>query len=169
MTPYQPEQWHDFFLAVGGGAAVLTGLAGAAMSLHVQIITTDPVLRHRARMTLVGLAAVFIRCSLALMGGQEGRAVAVELFFVCLLVTVAGLFSYAPISKTSTPHRSSLLRTIGSIACYGVEMLGALQLFFGNAWGLTVAAVAMIANFFFLISSCWLLLLGVQQDETLAA
>jgi hypothetical protein len=27
MDPYQPDQWHDFFLATAGAAAALTGLA----------------------------------------------------------------------------------------------------------------------------------------------
>jgi hypothetical protein len=169
MTIYQPEQWHDFFLTVGGGAAALTGLVVVAMSMHLQIIMMDPTLRHRARMILAGLAGVFMRCSLALMGGQGGRAVAIELFVVCLLVTVLSFFSYTPISKTGSPHRSSLFRMIGGNVCYSTEMLGAVLLFFGAPWGLTVAAVAMVANFFFMISGSWLLLLGVRQDETQAA
>src|SRR4051812_48979977 len=98
---YQLEQWHDFFVTVGGGAAALTGLAVVAMSIHVRTITMDPILRHRARMTLAALAGVFMRCSLALMGGQGERAVALELLAVCLVLTVMGFFSYAPISKTS--------------------------------------------------------------------
>jgi hypothetical protein len=169
MTSYQPEQWHDFFVTVGGGAAALTGLAVVALSMHVQAVTTDPVLRHRARMILVGLGGSFMRCSLALMGGQDGRAVAVDLFVVCLGVTILGWFSYWPIAKTPTAHRSSLLRTNGRTSCYGVEMLGAVLLFCGTSWGLTMAATAMVANFFFMISGCWLLLLRVRQDETPSA
>src|SRR5215472_16623795 len=94
MDPYRPEQWHDFFLMVRGGAAALTGLVVVAMSLHLEVIAGDPVLRHRARSILTGLAAVFMRCALALMGGQGGRAVASELFAVVALVTIAGVASY---------------------------------------------------------------------------
>ena len=166
MTSYEPEQWHDFFLTVGGGSAALTGLVVVAMSMHLKIITADPVLLNRARMILAGLTAAFIRCSLALMGGQNGRAVALDLFVVCLFVNIMGLFSYAPVWKAPALHRPSLLRMIGGIACYSIEMLGAALLFFGFCWGLTVAAVAMMANFAILISSSWLLLLGIRQDET---
>lgn len=169
MTSYQPQEWHEFFVTVGGGAAALTGLAVVAMSIHTQAITADPVLRHRARMILAGLAGTFMRCSLALMGGQAARAVAIDLFAVCLLVAIVGVFSYSPVSKTSTAHRSSFVRTVGVATCYGIEMLGAVLLFFGTTWGLTVAAVAMVANVFFTISGSWLLLVGVQQDETRAA
>lgn len=166
MTDYQPQQWHDFFMTVGAGAAALTGLAVVAMSMHVRTITMDPFLRHRARMILAGLTGVFMRCSLALMGNQGGRAVAIDLFIVALPVNIVGFFSYAPVPKTHSAHRSSLLRTMGSSACYFAEMGGAVLLFFGKPWGLNVAAVAMIANFVFIITGSWLLLVGIREDET---
>jgi hypothetical protein len=166
MAPNQVAHWHDFFLTVGGGAAALTGLVVVAISIHLTIITQDPVLRHRARMILVGLTGVFMRCSLALMGGQDGRAVAIEIFVVCLVITITGWLSYAPVSKVPAEHRASLLRTVGATACYSFEMLGAALLFSGVTWGLTMAAVAMVANFYFMISGSWLLLLAVPQDET---
>lgn len=165
MTIYRPEEWHSFFMTVGAGAAALTGLVVVAMSMHLRTILTDPVMSHRARMTLTGLGSVFMRCSLVLMGGQGARAVAIELFVVCLLVMVISVFSYAPISRIRSPHHSSLLRTMGASVCYGAEMLGAILLFFGIPWGLTVAAIAMVANFSWMLSSSWLLLLGVRQDE----
>ena len=165
MSTYQPEQWRDFFVTVGGGAAALTGLAVVAMSMHVRIITMDPILRHRARMMLASLGAVFMRCSLALMGGQDNRGVGVVLFVGCLVVTIMGLFSYAPVATTKRAHRSSLLRTVGSILCYCCEMVGAALLFSGLPWGLNVAAIAMVTNFFFVIGGAWLLLIGIHQDE----
>jgi hypothetical protein len=169
LVPYQPEPWHDFFLTVGGGAAALTGLVVVAMSMHLEMIRTDPALRHRARMILATLAGVFVRCSLALMANQDGRSVAVDLFVVCLVLTIANLLSYAPVAKTPAAHRSSLLRTIGGTTGYGVEMLGAGLLFFGAGWGLNVAAVAMVVSLGLTISSSWLLLMGVQEDTPPAA
>jgi hypothetical protein len=78
MNVYDASQWHDYFFMVGGGAAALTGLVFVAMTLHLEEIITDPVHRHRARTILTGLTAVFIRCALVLMGGQNAKAVAVE-------------------------------------------------------------------------------------------
>jgi modulator of FtsH protease len=83
---YQPTEWHDYFITVGGGSAALTGLVFVAMTLHLEEITGDPVHRHRARTILTGLTAVFIRCALVLMGGQNGQAVAVELIGVLVVV-----------------------------------------------------------------------------------
>ncbi len=166
MDPYRPEQWHDFFLMVGGGAAALTGLVVVAMSIHLDVIAGDAVLRHRARSILTGLAAVFMRCALVLMGGQSGRAVASELFAVCAVITVAGVRSFWQVSQDGRPvPRGSVFRTAGSTTCYSAEMAGAVALFAGSPVGLYVVAVAMVANFFFMISGSWLLLIGVRQDE----
>ncbi len=80
------SSWHDYFVMVGGGSAALTGLVFVAMTLHLNDIIQNPVHRHRARTILAGLTAVFIRCALVLMGGQDGRAVATELFGVLVVV-----------------------------------------------------------------------------------
>ena len=61
MNSFRPEQWHDFFITVGGGAAALTGLGVVAMSLHLDVIARDPALRPRARTLLAALAAVLAR------------------------------------------------------------------------------------------------------------
>jgi hypothetical protein len=166
VDPYSPDRWHDFFLMVGGGAAALTGLTVVAMSLHLEAITRDEAHLHRARSGVTGMAAVFMRCGLVLMGGQSGKAVAVELFVVCAGVTVVGLGSFARVSRrASHVPRSSLLRTVGSTSCYGLEMLGAVLLFLGSVWGLYLIGIAMVAIFLFTISGAWLLLVGVGKEE----
>jgi len=166
MDPYQPVQWHDFFITVGGGAAALTGLVVVAMSLHVRAIAADPALRHRARSILTGLAAAFMRSSLVLMGGQNGIAVGTELLIASTILTVTGVLSFRQVSRSSTPvPRASVLRTLGGTACYSAEMIGAAVLIAGHIAGLYLAAVAMVANFFFMISGSWLLLVGISADE----
>jgi hypothetical protein len=111
-----------------------------------------------------------MRCGLVLMGGQNGQAVAVELFVVCAIITAAGLWSFLEVRRAApNVPRGSLYRTIGGTTCYVVEMLGAGALFLGSAVGLYVAAVAMVSNFFFMISGSWLLLVGVSRDDTATA
>jgi hypothetical protein len=36
MTAYQPEQWHDMFVAMAGAAAALTGLLFVAVSVNLE-------------------------------------------------------------------------------------------------------------------------------------
>jgi hypothetical protein len=160
------EAWHDFFLTVGGGAAALTGLVVVAMSMHLEVILADHTLRHRARMILMGLSATFLRCSLALMGGMTARGVAVALLVVCLIALGIGFTSYRPVSRLRTRHTSSFVRTTWAMVCYAVESVGAALLLGGVAWGLRLAAIAMLANLAVQVSGAWLLLLGCRQDET---
>src|SRR5580700_10963080 len=79
---YRPEQWTNFFLLVGTGAVTLTGLVFVAMSLNLKVIAIDATHRYRAINTLTGLALVFLRCALVLMGAQNHRSVGAELFVV---------------------------------------------------------------------------------------
>jgi len=55
MAPYQPELWHDFFLATAGAAAALAGLLFVALSLHTRYIATNTVYRDMARGSVIGL------------------------------------------------------------------------------------------------------------------
>lgn len=71
LDVYRPDQWRDFFIMVGGGAAVLTGLVFVAMSLNVHEINRDATHRYRAIGTLTGFTSAFVICSLVLMGGQN--------------------------------------------------------------------------------------------------
>src|SRR5580698_5997114 len=80
---FRPGQWDNFFLLVGTGAVTLTGLVFVAMSLNLKSIAFDATHRYRAINTLTGLALVFLRCALVLMGAQNDRAIGAELFIVC--------------------------------------------------------------------------------------
>jgi hypothetical protein len=79
---FRPEQWTNFFLLVGTGAVTLTGLVFVAMSLNLKEIAVDATHRNRAINTLTGLALVFMRCALVLMGAQNHQAIGAELFIV---------------------------------------------------------------------------------------
>ena|SRR5438309_7010613 len=167
---YGEAGWHDFFLMVGGGAAALTGLVFVAMSLHLDQIALNAAHRHRARTVLTGLTAVFIRCALVLMGKQSGQAVAVELIVVLIgveLVLYRSIRQALAASDASDP--ALLWRTIGSFSCLVVEQAGALALFFGNAGGLYVVGVGMMASFIFMVTGAWLLIVGVRREEATQA
>jgi len=162
-----PSSWHDYFITVGGGAAALTGLVFVAMTLHLEDITKDPVHRHRARTILTGLTAVFIRCALVLMGGQNNQAIAVELIGVLVVVEV---ILYSSIrSAAASADRGVLLRTVGSFACLVVEQAGAIVFFFGGAWGLYVVGLGMMSSFIFMVTGAWLLLVGVGSRQATGA
>ena len=166
-TTFPASQWHDYFITVGGGAAALTGLVFVAMTLHLDEIINNPVHRHRARTILAGLTAIFIRCALVLMGGQNAEAVAVELIVV--LVVVEAILYRSIRLAAQAADTAVLLRAIGSFACLVPEQVGAVVLFFGFSWGLYVVGLGMMSSFIFIVTGAWLLLVGVGIQEAAEA
>lgn len=167
---YDASAWHDYFMMVGGGAAALTGLVFVAMSIHLDSIALNAAHRHRARTVLTGLTAVFIRCAFALMGGQNGQAVALELILVLIAVEFVLVRSIRRALAAADPRDQALLwRTIGSFTCLVIEQAGAVALFLGNAGGLYVVGVGMMASFIFMVTGAWLLIVGVRREEAAQA
>jgi hypothetical protein len=167
---YDATAWHDYFMMVGGGAAALTGLVFVAMSLHLDQIALNAAHRHRARTVLTGLTAVFIRCALVLMAKQSGQAVALELIIVLLAVEFVLYRSIRQaLEATDRSDPALLWRTIGSFSCLVIEQAGALALFFGNAGGLYVVGIGMMASFIFMVTGAWLLIVGVTREEASSA
>jgi hypothetical protein len=167
---YDPAAWHDYFMMVGGGAATPTSLVFVAMSPHLNQIALNAAHRHRARTVLTGLTAVFIRCALVLMAKQSGQAVAVELIVVLLAVEFVLYRSIRQaLAASDVPDQALLWRTIGSFSCLVIEQAGAVALFFGNAGGLYVVGIGMMASFIFMVTGAWLLVIGVRREEAAQA
>src|ERR1700736_342319 len=147
MSAYEPSQWHDYFLMVGGGSAALTGLVFVAMSLHLDEISRDVRHRHRARTILVGLTAVFIRCALVLMAAQGGTAVALEIISVIAVVEVILYWSIREALRTVQSEPGLLFRTLAAFLCLVVEQAGAVVLLSGRSWGLYGVGIGMMSSF----------------------
>jgi hypothetical protein len=165
---YRPDQWHDFFLTVGGGAAALTGLVFVAMSLNLGVIAQDATHRNRAIGTLVGFTGAFMICALAVMGGQDHVAVGIEWAVVAGIEASVAINGYIQaIRRGGSSVGLQLMRLVTGTACYVAEFAGALALTLGYVAGLYVAAIAMVIMLAFTISGAWLLIVGAsgQQSE----
>jgi hypothetical protein len=163
---FDPAHWTDFFVMVGTGAAALTGLVFVAMSINVGAISANPTHRYRAIGNLVGLASVFMLSALVLMGQQNHQAVGAEILIVSAGASGVLLFGYAKSRRFGgSSDALSTARTVGGSICYIVEILGAVVLIAGQVAGLYITSVAIVANFYFMISGAWLLLIGKSPDD----
>lgn len=163
---YRPEQWHDFFIMVGGGTAALTGLVFVAMSLNLKIIVQDATHRFRAIGTLTGFTAVFVICALALMAGQNHQAVGSEWLIVASLAATVYVNGYVQALRNRGSYVGlSLLRLATGTSCYIAEIVGTILLILGHISGLYIASVAMVIYIPFMISGAWLLLVGVHDNK----
>jgi modulator of FtsH protease len=163
---FRPDEWRDFFLEVGGAAAVLTGLVFVAMSINLDDVTHDATHRNRAIGTLAGMIAAFVICSVALMAGQGHVAIGVE------WATVAAIAGGVYVSGYIRAFRSGgsnvglrLPRLATGTTLYIAEIAGACALIAGRVAGLYVAAVSMLLLLVWMISGAWLLIAGVASGS----
>jgi len=161
---FRPGQWTDFFLLVGTGAVTLTGLVFVAMSLNLKVIAIDATHRYRAINTLTGLALVFMRCALVLMGAQNHQSIGAELFVVSGISAAIFVKGYTKAIRMSNGLRLS--RIVGGSLVHLAEMIGAALFFLGYLPGLYIAALAMVTNTCYMITAAWLLVIGVFDQKT---
>jgi hypothetical protein len=161
---FKPAEWNDFFILVGTGAVTLTGLVFVAMSLNLKAIAVDATHRNRAINTLTGLALVFLRCALVLMGAQSHRAIGAEIFIVAGISAAIFIRGYARALRLSSGL--TLSRIVGGSVAHLAEMIGAALFFFGHLGGLYIAAVAMVITTCYMITAAWLLVIGTYDLAT---
>jgi hypothetical protein len=157
-----PEQWTNFFIVVGGGSAALTGLVFVAITINLRGVAEDATHRYRAINMLTGFSAAFILSALALMGQQTPQALGIEWLAVALpamAINTNGYFQAFRL-RGSSRYALSPFRVVGGSVCYLGQIVGSLLLLLGVGSGIEIAALALVANFFFLISGSWLLIVG---------
>ena len=161
---FRPGQWTNFFLLVGTGAVTLTGLVFVAMSLNIKVVAINATHRNRAINTLTGLALVFMRCALVLMGAQNHQSIGAELLVVSSISAAVFVKGYTKAIRMSKGLRLS--RIVGGSLVHLGEMIGAALFLFGYLSGLYIAAVAIVTNTCYMVSAAWLLVIGVFDQET---
>ena len=159
------DQWNNFFVMVGGGAAALVGLIFVAMSINPENIIRNATHKNRAINMLTGFSAIFIACGFALIGDQHLRALGFEWLLLWLVATLIFVRGYiVAIRAGMSSIGLNVPRLAGGTMCYLAEVIGATFLVLGHNIGLYIAAVATIVLFAFLISGAWLLIIGVYEN-----
>ena len=161
-----PEQWNNFFVMVGSGAAALAGLIFVAMSINHEIIIQNTTHKNRAINMLTGFTAIFMASSFALIGNQNLEALGFEWLVIWLIATVIFVRGYViAIRSGMSSIGLNTPRLAGGTICYLAEVIGAIFLIRGYSPGLNIAATAIIVLFAFLISGAWLLMIGIYEDR----
>jgi len=161
-----PEQWNNFFVMVGGGAAALAGLIFVAMSINHEIIIRNTTHKNRAINMLTGFTAVFMACSFALIGNQHLGALGLEWLVLWLIATAIFIRGYVMAIRSGMSSIGlTTSRLTGGTICYFAQVIAAILLIRGHSAGLYIAAIAIIVLFGFLISGAWLLMIGIYEDQ----
>jgi hypothetical protein len=160
------EHWHEFFVMVGGAAAVLTGLVFVAMSLNLERIVKEITHKSRAIGTLAGFTGVFVICALALAGDQSYQVLGIEWIItagIAAFIYVNGAFEARKRGRSVVGL--TLIRLIFGTGLYVIEILGASMLVLGYVEGLYIAAFSMVVLLAYTITGAWLLLVGVEAEK----
>jgi hypothetical protein len=161
-----PEQWSNFFVMVGGGAAALAGLIFVAMSINHEIIFKNTTHRNRAINMLSGFTAIFMASGLALIGNQSPTMLGVAWLILWVIATVIFIRGYVIALRSGMSYIGlNAPRLVGGTICYLAEVISAIFLILGYGSGFYIAAIAIIVLFAFLISGAWLLMMGIYVDR----
>ena len=148
-------------MLVGTGSATLAGLVFVALTINLRGVARDATHRYRAINMLTGFASVFLISALALMGRQPAFAVGLEWLVIAALAAVINTYGYIQAFRMrSSLYALSKVRMVGGTLGYLGQIVGAILLLLGIPAGIYVSAIALIANFVYLISGSWLLILG---------
>ena len=145
---------------------MLTGLVFVALSQNVNVVTQDATHRYRAMDTLTAMTGVFVICALALMGGQDHRAVGIEWLVVAAISIAVYLRGYVKAVKLGG-SKAWLRgrRVVAAAVLYMAQLVGAVLLVAGYTAGLYIAAVAMVVALTLMVSGAWLLVVGMSMRE----
>src|ERR1700743_1364565 len=129
-----PEQWRNFFVMVGSGAAALAGLIFFAMSINHQIIIQNTTHKNRAINMLSGFSAIFMASSFALIGNQHSVMLGYEWLALWLVATVIFIRGYVVAIRSGMSSIGlNVPRLAGGTVCYLGEVIGSVLLIMGNS------------------------------------
>jgi hypothetical protein len=164
------DDWHDFFLAAAGAAAVLAGLVFVGLSINLEMIMSNPAygLSGRALEALVLLVAVLVVTILLLVPAPSVVLAGVEV----LVVGVADWIAIVAIQLRHVRNWQSLdanLRwnfvgrvVLGQVSTLPIVAAGVVVLNWGFG-GLYLLAAGVILSFLVAVAEAWVLLVEIHR------
>ena len=159
-------EWRPFFLMVAGASASLGGLLFVALSLHLRHISTSPLYRYRARLSLASMMSVLVMASLVLIPRQTALALGAKEIFPIGIQVVVLLAGLAELRRGADPRRRPyVMRTLLAVAVVIVAIVGNLFVLSGRSLGLEILALYCLLVLVWMVFNSWALVI-VLADET---
>lgn len=159
---YSPETWHDFYIALCGATAALTGLLFIATSLHIDHIAKSPVLRIRAASN-THLIVLLVIESAAVLIPEGTTALGIEL-------CCSGLSYFVFSSKRITAmkrqwSRDLTLRAIGAHVVNWFGVAAGISLIFAIGGGMYLLAIRFAITLPFAVLNAYSLMMAATAAE----
>ena len=154
------ESWHDFFVALAGATAALTGLLFVAVSINLDRILALEGLPERALESLVLLLTTLIVSLLSLVPDQSAVALGIELI---VLGGALGAFIANLRHGAVAMHAPRVVRVALPIVCTLPLIVGGALLVTEAADGLLWVVGAAVAAILTSVSNAWVLLVEILR------
>jgi hypothetical protein len=162
---YDPEQWHDLFVAMAGATAALAGLLFVAVSINVDRIVKYEGLPERGMEALAMLLAALVVCVAGLLPGQTHVALGVELLVIALalIATMAKLPVTSVPDGIEVPPNYVLGRQVVRLSGAILLVVGALAVLFAVLGGLYWVAGGIVLLTLGAVVNAWVLLVEILR------
>lgn len=159
------EKWSDFFVAIAGASAALTGLIFVGVSISLEKILAFPRLADRALMSLSLLVIVLVVSSLCLVPGQPVYLLGVEYLAIGILAWIVMLKIELDILKRTEAKfkkfsQLSIFLTQFAILPYVIAGTATLYIGFEGIYWLVPA---ILFSFIKAVLDAWVLLVNINR------
>lgn len=159
------KEWNDFFVAVTGAAAALTGLIFVGISINLKDILAIPVLTIKASVALILLLCILIFSILLLVPQTTIKFTGLE--FTILGVIVWGLVTKADLQvykKTIKDYKNHHLLNLFIDQFAVLPYMGAgILLLLGHENGIYLIVAAIVISFIKSVFDAWVLLIEIKR------
>ena len=164
------SEWHDFFLAAAGAAAVLVGLVFIGVSINLEMIMADPTygLANRALEALILLMAVLIATCLLLVPAPGTVAAGVEVLTVGVVnwaanvaIQLLQLRNWRSLDPSFRRH--FVPRVVFGQAATLPFVVAGISLLSWGAEGLYWLVAGVVLSFVVAVLDAWVLLVEIHR------
>ena len=164
MTAYQPEHWHDLFVATAGAAAALAGLIFVAVSINLEQILKYPALPPRAIETLSITVGLLLVSVLVLVPGQSRTVLGVEALTLGVVTAAALLARRLRITRSADEPLTWTAVPIAVIGAATLPMVAAgISLVVAGGGGLYWLVPGLVLGFAGAVLNAWILLVEIHR------
>jgi hypothetical protein len=159
------NEWANFFTAIAGAAATLTGLIFVGVSISLSKILSLPKMPARALGALVVLVNMLIVAVLCLIPGQTAFSLGIELLFISILTWLFTLRLDVGLIKNTEPrYRKYSFQNIvfSQFAILPYIIAGIVILNTGFA-GIYWLIPGIIFSFIKPVTDAWVLLIEIHR------